>query len=104
PSGAGKSTLGALLAGLLPPQQGTVSLGGTAPHALPGPQRARLVALLPQEEYLFAGTVGENLRWLRPDATDAQLADAAAEVGATALLARLGGPSAELPDPAALSA
>ncbi|MFJ8041266.1 ATP-binding cassette domain-containing protein [Kitasatospora sp. NPDC096147] len=104
PSGAGKSTLGALLAGLLPPQQGTVSLGGTAPNALPGPERARLVALLPQEAYLFAGTVGENLRWLRPDATDAQLADAAAEVGASALLARLGGPAAELPDPAALSA
>ncbi|MER5864322.1 ABC transporter ATP-binding protein [Kitasatospora sp. NPDC002040] len=104
PSGAGKSTLAALLAGLLPPQQGTVTVGGTAPHTLPGPARAELVALLPQEAYLFAGTVGENLRWLRPDASDGQLADTAALLGAGGLLERLGGPAAELPDPAALSA
>ncbi|MFI5528335.1 ATP-binding cassette domain-containing protein [Kitasatospora sp. NPDC051853] len=105
PSGAGKSTLAALLAGLLPPQQGTVTLGAaTAPHTLPGPERARLVALLPQEAYLFAGTVGENLRWLRPDATDAEITAAAAEVGATELLHRLGGLPAGLPDPAVLSA
>ncbi|MBB4949774.1 ATP-binding cassette subfamily C protein [Kitasatospora gansuensis] len=104
PSGAGKSTLAALLAGLLPPQQGAVTVGGAAPHTLPDRARAGLVALLPQEAYLFAGTVGENLRWLRPDATDRQLTEAAELLGAAELLERLGGPAAELPDPATLSA
>lgn len=104
PSGAGKSTFAALLAGLLPPQHGTVTVGGTAPHTLPGPDRAALVALLPQEAYLFTGTVRDNLRWLRPDATDGQLIDTASLLGAAELLDRLGGPAADLPDPAALSA
>ncbi|MFJ9517541.1 ATP-binding cassette domain-containing protein [Kitasatospora sp. NPDC101801] len=104
PSGAGKSTLAALLAGLAPPQQGAVTVGGAAPHTLPDRARARLVALLPQEAYLFTGTVGENLRWLRPDATDRQLTETAQLLGAAELLERLGGPAAELPDPAALSA
>ncbi|KQV05801.1 hypothetical protein ASE03_07965 [Kitasatospora sp. Root187] len=104
PSGAGKSTLAALLAGLVPPQQGTVTVGGAAPHTLPDQARAGLVALLPQEAYLFTGTVGENLRWLRPDATDRQLTEAAELLGASELLDRLGGPAAELPDPATLSA
>ncbi|WP_405017145.1 ABC transporter ATP-binding protein/permease [Kitasatospora sp. NBC_00070] len=104
PSGAGKSTLAALLAGLVPPQQGAVTVGGAAPHALPDRARAGLVALLPQEAYLFTGTVGENLRWLRPKATDQQLAETARLLGAAELLDRLGGPAAELPDPAALSA
>ncbi|BFV59541.1 ABC transporter ATP-binding protein [Kitasatospora sp. CMC57] len=104
PSGAGKSTLAALLAGLVPPQQGAVSVGGVVPHTLPDRTRAGLVALLPQEAYLFTGTVGENLRWLRPDATDRQLGDTAELLGATELLERLGGPTAELPDPATLSA
>ncbi|WP_457029392.1 ATP-binding cassette domain-containing protein [Kitasatospora sp. P5_F3] len=104
PSGAGKSTLAALLAGLAPPQQGTVTVGGTAPHTLPDQARAGLVALLPQEAYLFTGTVGENLRWLRPDATDRQLTETAELLGASELLDQLGGPAAELPDPATLSA
>ncbi|MEV0531672.1 ATP-binding cassette domain-containing protein [Kitasatospora sp. NPDC050463] len=47
PSGTGKSTLAALLAGLLSPLDGEVTVDGVHPHLLPGPERARLVALLP---------------------------------------------------------
>ncbi|GAA0701304.1 ABC transporter ATP-binding protein [Kitasatospora atroaurantiaca] len=104
PSGAGKSTLAALLAGLLPPQRGEVSVGGVQPHLLPGPLRASRLALVPQEAYVFAGTVRENLGWLNPEADDAQLARAVALLGAEELVARLGGPDGVLPDPAALSA
>ncbi|MGY0235108.1 ATP-binding cassette domain-containing protein [Longispora urticae] len=80
PSGIGKSTLAGLLCGLLPPDAGTV----TAP-----PTDRRV--LIPQEAYLFTGTVGENLRYLRPTAPDPLLDDAVAAIGATDLVTRLGG-------------
>ncbi|MEV6520627.1 ABC transporter ATP-binding protein [Longispora sp. NPDC051575] len=80
PSGIGKSTLAGLLCGLLPPDAGTV----TAP-----PTDRRV--LIPQEAYLFTGTVGENLRYLRPTAPDALLDAAVAAIGATDLVTRLGG-------------
>ncbi|AUY54511.1 ABC transporter ATP-binding protein [Streptomyces sp. CB01881] len=108
PSGTGKSTLAALLAGLLAPLDGEVGVGGVRPHLLPGPERSRLVALLPQEAYVFPGTVRANLCWPAPPAgarpSDAQLAHATALLGADGLVARLGGPDAELADPGALSA
>jgi ATP-binding cassette subfamily C protein len=59
--------------------------------------------LIPQEAYVFAGTVRENLAYLRPDACDGELWAAAAAVGADALVARLGGPAATV-EPGRLSA
>jgi len=103
PSGIGKSTLAGLLCGLLAPNAGTVELGGAPSAATPTDQLARLRVLIPQEAYVFAGTVRDNLTYLRPTATAAQVDHAVAAVGAEALLARLGGPAAELV-PAALSA
>ncbi|MER5350548.1 ABC transporter ATP-binding protein [Kitasatospora sp. NPDC002551] len=105
PSGTGKSTLAALLAGALTPSSGAVTVGGVHPHTLPGPERARLVALLPQEAYVFPGTVRENLAWLaEAPPTDRQLTSIADLLGAGELLTRLGGPDARIGDPAALSA
>ncbi|GAA2144852.1 ABC transporter ATP-binding protein [Kitasatospora kazusensis] len=104
PSGAGKSTLAALLAGVLAPQLGEVSIGGVRPHELPGPLRARQLALVPQEAYVFAGTVRSNLSWLDPEAGEQRLAEAVALLGAAELVARLGGPDGVIADPAALSA
>ncbi|MFJ2578631.1 ATP-binding cassette domain-containing protein [Kitasatospora aureofaciens] len=104
PSGTGKSTLAALLAGLLPPASGELAIDGVRPSSLPAAERARLVALLPQEAYVFPGPLRENLTWLAPTAADAQLAHATALLGADALVDRLGGPDAVLTDPAALSA
>jgi ATP-binding cassette subfamily C protein len=59
--------------------------------------------LIPQEEYVFAGTVAENLRYLAPGAADHTLIRAAGVFGLGALLERLGGLEATV-DPTALSA
>ncbi|MER7769685.1 ATP-binding cassette domain-containing protein [Kitasatospora sp. NPDC096140] len=98
PSGAGKSTLAALLAGVAVPTAGWVAVGGVRPE--PGGP----VALVPQEAYVFPGSVRENLAWLAPDVTDDRLAAAVALLGAEGLVARLGGPGAALLDPSELSA
>ncbi|MFJ6137913.1 ATP-binding cassette domain-containing protein [Kitasatospora sp. NPDC092286] len=103
PSGTGKSTLAALLAGLLAPLGGGLTVAGVRPHTLPGPERARLVALLPQEAYIFPGPVRANLAWLAAP-TEARLTHAVELLGAGALVARLGGLDAVIADPAALSA
>ncbi|MEU5915241.1 ABC transporter ATP-binding protein [Streptomyces sp. NPDC047141] len=68
PSGIGKSTLLHVAAGLLGPDQGTVRLFGHAVTACPPSELTALRVLLPQEAYVFTGTLRENLRYLRPDA------------------------------------
>ncbi|MFF3373562.1 ABC transporter ATP-binding protein [Streptomyces sp. NPDC002680] len=99
-SGIGKSTLAGLLAGLETPSSGTVRLGGSDLARLDPGSSARTVALVPQEAYVYHGSVRENLRYLASTATDAELARAAVEVGADAVIERLGGLDAELVDPA----
>jgi ATP-binding cassette subfamily C protein len=89
PSGIGKSTLASILCGLTTPGSGTVSIGGQC-------------ALIPQEAYVFSGTVRENLCYLNPGATDAEITAAAKAIGAGALVAGLGGLAAPL-SPTALS-
>jgi ATP-binding cassette subfamily C protein len=96
PSGIGKSTLAGLLTGLLVPREGEVLLGGVPVRSVSAPLRHRMVALIPQQAYIFGGTVRENLALLAPDASDAQLLAAADAVGAGELVARLGGLSGEL--------
>ncbi|MFG1883859.1 ATP-binding cassette domain-containing protein [Micromonospora sp. NPDC049102] len=103
PSGAGKSTLAALLAGLVPPQQGTVHLAGTPVAAAAPAVLARLRVMLPQEAYVFTGTLADNLRYLRPDADDDTLEVALDALGARPLATRLGGLDAPVV-PALLSA
>lgn len=103
PSGIGKSTLTALLAGLLPPGRGTVLLAGAparrGPARGPDPRRT----LLPQQAYVFTGSVRENLTHLCPGpVARARLERAVAALGADGLVERLGGPDARL-DPAVLS-
>lgn len=105
PSGIGKSTLTALLAGTLAPDRGTVLVAGaparTRPGGAPDPRRT----LLPQQAYVFTGTVRENLTHLCPEpeaVPEARLGQAAAALGAAELLERLGGLDAVV-DPGALS-
>ncbi|MDO4784988.1 MAG: ABC transporter ATP-binding protein [Propionibacteriaceae bacterium] len=77
PSGAGKSTLVSLLVRSMDPVSGTVSLDG---HPLPDLDLAQLranVSLLHQEAVLFVGTIRENIRMGRADATDAEIEAAA---------------------------
>jgi ATP-binding cassette subfamily C protein len=104
PSGIGKSTLANLLAGLLAPQAGVVRLGGVDVGRIREADLRRALALIPQEAYVFAGTVRENLAYLAPDADDAALGAAAEAVGLGPLVDRLGGLDAGVgPGGAALS-
>ncbi|MGI8823415.1 MAG: ATP-binding cassette domain-containing protein [Acidimicrobiia bacterium] len=103
PSGVGKSTLVGLIAGLLRPETGDVSIGGVAVDDADRPARARRRVLIPQEAYVFAGTLGENLTYLRDDAAPSEVDDAIDLLGARALVERLGGPQAIL-HPSSLSA
>ena len=96
PSGIGKSTLAGLIAGLLHPAAGQVWLGGRAVPGIPAAGLPGYRVLIPQEAYVFTGTLGENLRYLAPDATAEQLDAAVAAVGLGALVTRLGGYEAEL--------
>ncbi|GAB7183477.1 ABC transporter ATP-binding protein [Kitasatospora sp. Ki12] len=75
-----------------------MTVGGERP--VPG----RSVALVPQEAYVFPGSVRENLAWLDPGVTEERLGAAVALLGAEGLVARLGGPAAALLDPSELSA
>ncbi|HEY8534671.1 MAG TPA: ABC transporter ATP-binding protein [Micromonospora sp.] len=91
PSGVGKSTLAAVAAGLLRPQHGSVRLAGVPVDRLDPPTLARLRVLVPQEAYVFTGTLGDNLRYLRPSAADAEIRAAIEALGMWPLLCRLGG-------------
>jgi ATP-binding cassette, subfamily C, bacterial len=86
PSGIGKSTLASLICGLRLPNAGTIRLGDVSASAVPPTARV----LIPQEAYVFAGTVRENLTYLCPDATHAQIDDAVDAVGARELVDRIG--------------
>ncbi|MBB1242359.1 ABC transporter ATP-binding protein [Streptomyces durbertensis] len=95
PSGTGKSTLAALLAGSLTPDSGSLRWDDR-----PAPDR---LVLLPQEPYVFTGTVADNLRYLHPAARDAELAAAIEAIGLAPLVERLGGVEGTV-DPGRLSA
>lgn len=82
PSGAGKSTLGRLVAGIDGPRTGRVTVGGVPLVDLTLPALRGQVALVTQEHHVFVGTVGENLRLPRPDASDDDVHAALAAVDA----------------------
>jgi ATP-binding cassette subfamily B protein len=73
PTGSGKSTLLGLIARLFDVTAGKVLVDGVEVRDLDPATLTGLVALIPQKTYLFAGTIATNLRYGRPDATDAQL-------------------------------
>ncbi|MFF3465405.1 ABC transporter ATP-binding protein [Streptomyces sp. NPDC002619] len=82
PSGAGKSTLSRLLAGVDAPGAGSVTVGGVPIAGLEPERLRRQVVLVTQEHHVFLGTVRDNLRIAEPSATDEELWDALAAVGA----------------------
>ena len=82
PSGAGKSTLGRLLAGIDGPRTGRVTGGGVPLVDLELPVLRGEVALVTQEHHVFVGTLAENLRLPRPEASETELRGALASVDA----------------------
>lgn len=69
PSGAGKSTVATLLLRFFDPQGGTVRIGGTDIRDLSRETLRSLISIVSQETFLFHGTIADNLRFARPDAT-----------------------------------
>jgi thiol reductant ABC exporter CydC subunit len=81
PSGSGKTTVAELLVRFLDPTAGTVALGGLDVRAAAQEELRRAVLLAPQDCYLFATTLRENVALGRPDATDAEVEAVLARVG-----------------------
>ena len=82
PSGAGKSTLIWLLLRFFDPQQGRIVLGGDDLRTLPLQVVRRHIAVVMQDTYLVHGTIAENLRFGKPDATQEELEAAAGAANA----------------------
>ena len=89
PSGAGKSTIFHLLLRFYDPRSGSITLDGMRLADLdPADLRGR-IALVPQDCVMFASSVGDNIRFGRPDASDAEVARAAEFAHAAAFIAAL---------------
>ncbi|MCB5166582.1 ABC transporter ATP-binding protein/permease [Streptomyces bambusae] len=88
-TGAGKSTLAKLLARFYDPTDGRVLLDGTDLRDLPVPELRRGVVMVTQEAFLFSGSVAENIALGRPDATRAEIEQAAKAIGAHDFIAAL---------------
>lgn len=77
PSGAGKSTLFNLLQGFYKPQSGEIQIAGKSIKEFSASELRSSIAHVPQETFLFAGTVRENLLIARPHVTDKEMVEAA---------------------------
>ncbi|WP_033322767.1 ABC transporter ATP-binding protein [Streptomyces yerevanensis] len=90
-TGAGKSTLVKLVARFYDPTGGRVTVDGTDLRALDLTSYRHRLGVVPQEAYLFQGTVRDAIAYGRPDATDAEVEAAARAVGAHDMIATLDG-------------
>ena len=90
-TGAGKSTLVKLVARFYDPTGGRVTVDGTDLRALDLTSYRHRLGVVPQEAYLFQGTVRDAIAYGRPDATDADVEAAARAVGAHDMIATLDG-------------
>lgn len=89
PSGAGKSTIVRLIARFADVERGQVRIGGVDVRELRAEELAGRLALVLQDVYLFEGTIRENLRMGRPDASDEEVERAAAQARVDDVVARL---------------
>ncbi|MET9650532.1 thiol reductant ABC exporter subunit CydD [Streptomyces sp. NPDC006460] len=90
PSGAGKSTLLDVVLGFATPEAGgTVKVGGVDLGTLSLEEWRSTIAWVPQRPYLFAGTIAENVRLARPDASDDAVRRALRDAGADDFVAEL---------------
>lgn len=88
PSGSGKSTLVKLLVGLYRPADGHIYFNDKLSEQIRYNELRRQIGFVTQETQLFAGTIKDNLRFVKADATDEEMATALKKASATAMLAR----------------
>jgi ATP-binding cassette subfamily B protein len=88
-TGSGKTTLGYLVARLYEPQEGSVTIDGVDIREVSLESLAATVGVVSQETYLFHASVRENLRFARPEATDAEVEAAASTAHIHELIASL---------------
>jgi ATP-binding cassette subfamily B protein len=81
-TGAGKTTIAKLIARFYDPTAGSVTLDGVDLRELSQSELRRHVVMVTQENFMFEGTVADNIRFGKPDATDVEVRAAAAAVGA----------------------
>lgn len=77
PSGAGKSTVTKLLSRLYDPEAGNITLGGQPLRDFRLEALRRTVSVVPQDPTLFSGSVRDNIRYAKPDASEAEVLEAA---------------------------
>jgi ABC-type multidrug transport system fused ATPase/permease subunit len=88
-TGAGKSTIAKLLARFYDPRDGSISIDGHDLREVTQESLRRQLGIVPQEGFLFAGTVRDNIAFGRPDASDEAVAAAARAVGAEEFILEL---------------
>ena len=81
-SGCGKTTLSKLLLGLYPLGEGDIRVNGMSMQESDLADLRRQIAYVPQEPYLFQGSIAENIRMGRPDATEKEIREAAMQAHA----------------------
>ena len=90
-SGGGKSTLARLVGRFYDPDEGAVRVDGHDLRDIQLRSYRRQLGVVLQDPFLFSGTIASNIRFAKPDATDAEVAAAAAAVGVDRVAARLSG-------------
>ncbi len=89
PTGAGKSTIAKLVTRFYDPTEGTVAIDGHDLRDVTIDSLRTQLGVVPQEPFLFAGTMRDNIAFARPDATDEDIEEAVRRVGLTDLIDRL---------------
>jgi len=88
-SGSGKTTVARLIARFFDAHQGSVLVGGVDLKQMSSAQLAGQISQIFQDNYLFTGSIAENIRIGRPDASDAEIMDAARLAGVAEMIERL---------------
>jgi len=89
PTGAGKSTLAKLVTRFYDPTAGRVLIDGHDLRDVTLRSLRSQLGVVPQEPFLFAGTIGDNIAFSRPGATEAEIHEAVDKVGLTDVVARV---------------
>jgi ATP-binding cassette subfamily B protein len=89
PSGAGKSTVFQLLLRFFAPQSGSIAFDGVDLASLDPAELRKHIAVVAQDSVVFSGTIADNIRYGRPDASDADIHAAADAAAASEFIVRL---------------